>query len=340
MKTIRSLLFRALVILPGAVFAQSGDDFVNFVRQVQLPSNVVWDVSVAPTGEQLSPLPIDPGGARFELWTIKNDPLTVYLLDTKYVGTYVPMAGVTILTEDPYDVVPRTRADRPFIVDIPTSGLRHEEDAPVASKSVRLMRHTLSYGSGYGDGVDPSQAMLRNMVTLTQNAVHRLSYAVTGLPGADRSKVRGEERFSVFSIEDYQAPSSQLAAMLVQIWPVADASISGLTNGQSLRFNLPQLTFTLNDLYPDSRTYAQVYQGAPRLGEQGTVVPGSAIVVYEPVPQNRVLVVDDWDAVLTADGQWTMEVITATPFGLDRLAHVTFHVNRTVRVNSSITTIE
>jgi hypothetical protein len=340
MKTL--LLSLAATLLTTALsYGQAGANFVNFVRQVQLPSGVIWDVSVVPAGQSLSPLAINPGGARFELWTIKADPLTVYLLDTRYVGTYVPMASISILSEDPYGLVPRTRADRPFTVDITTSGLRSEDTAPPASKSVKLLRHVQSYGAGgTGVGIDRNQATLIHQVSLTNNAVHRLAYAVNSVPGADRSKVRGEERFSVFSLEDYQAPESQLASMHIQIWPVADGTIHGITEGEKFGFELPPLTITLNDLYPDSRTYAQIYKGSPRLGVQGTVVPGSALVVYEPVPQNRVLLIQNWDAILVEDGQWTMELLTATPFGIDRLTYVTFEVDRSIDVNGSFNTIE
>lgn len=340
----KSLLISLLMLAPAtSAFGQAGALFTNFLRQVQLPTNVIWDVSVLPQGEQLSPLAIDPGGARFELWTVKSDPVTVYLLDTKYVGTYVPMASIAITTEDPntYNAIPRTRADRPFIVDITTSGLRSEDSAPAPSKSVKLLRHVQSYGAGgNGVGIDRSQATLIHQVMLTNNAVHRLSYAINSVPGADRSKVRGEERFSVFSLADYQAPESQLASMFVQIWPVADGSISGIASEQLIRFKLPQLTLTLNDLYPDSRTYAQVYKGGVQNGVQGTIVPGSALIVFEGAPQNRVLTVDNWDGAIDEDGRWTLELLTATPFGIDRLAHVTFNVNRTIDVNGTVTTIE
>lgn len=341
----RSLIASLLVLSTSAghVCGQAGAVYTNFVRQVQLPTNVIWDVTVTPEGEQLSPLAIDPGGARFELWTVKSDPLTVYLLDTRYVGTYVPMANVVILTEDPntYNAVPRTRADRPFIVDVTTSGLRTEDSAPPASKSVKLLRHVQSYGAGgTGQGIDRNQATLIHQVMLTNNATHRLSYAINSVPGADRSKVRGEERFSVFSLADYQAPESQLSSKFVQIWPVADGSIAGITSGQLIRFKLPALTITLNDLYPDSRTYAQVYKGNPQSGVTGTTVPGSGLIVYEAVPQNRVLNLDNWDAAITDDGVWTLELLTATPFGIDRLSYVTFTVDRTLDINGSVTTIE
>lgn len=341
-----------LAILPamiGLAYAQPGADYNNWLRQVQLPilngMPVQWDVSVTGQGETLSPLAIDPGGARFELWTIRADPLTVYLLDTKYVGTYVPMADVVIRSEDPntYTAVPRTRADRPFIVDINVSGLLTDavEDAPDAAKSVKLFRHVQSYGAdGTGENIDRNQATLYDQRTLVDNAIHRLSYAINSIPGADRAKVRGEERFSVFSQPDYQAPSSQLSSMTLQVWPVADGSIAGITPNQKIRFDVPTLTFTLNDLYPDSRTYAQVYKGEQALGTQGTVVPGSGLVVYDAAPLSRVLTVNNWDTVLTSDGRWTMEILTATPFGIDRLAYVSFDVDRTIKIQGTFTTIK
>jgi hypothetical protein len=63
-------------------------------------------------------------------------------------------------------------------------------------------------------------------------------------------------------------------------------------------------------------------------------------VVYESVPQNRVLDVRDWDGVITSDGRWTLELLTATPFGIDRLAYISFDVDRTIEMNGSFTTIE
>ncbi|MDP3850890.1 MAG: hypothetical protein Q8Q59_10325 [Luteolibacter sp.] len=343
MKTQLIALFALFSCSYGTAFGQAGDIYTNFVRQVQFPTKVVHDVTTLPVGEMLSPLAIDPGGARFELWTVKSDPLTVYLLDSRYVGTYVPMADIIIRTEDPYIYtgIPRTRADRPFIVDITTSGLRSEEDAPAASKAVKLLRHVQSYGvGGTGEGINRSQAILLSQVSLVNNAVHRLSYALNSVPGADRSKVSGEERFSVFSLEDYQAPASQLASMYMQVWPVADGSIAGISQNQTIRFTLPQITLTFNDLYPDSRIYAQVYKGEARLGVEGAVVPGSGRAFYESVPQNIALVIDNWDAVIDEDGPWTLEILTATPFDLDRLDHVTFNVDRTIDVNASVTTIE
>lgn len=341
-----------IIACASLAFIQSGlaqsSNFTNFIRQVQLPTEVKMDVSVDSAGEALSALAIDPGGARFELWTVQSDPLKSYLLRSRYVGAYVPIADLTISSEDMSSTILRTRADRPFYVNVTLNGLLNGETDPPASKSVKFLRHVQSYGvNGTGIDIDRNQAILLTQVALAENGAQTLTYAINEVPGADRAKVRGEERFSIYSLEDYQAPESLLASQFIQIWPVADGAISGIANNQLIRFTVPTVTLTLNDLYPNSQTYAQVYEGDPRLGVSGTVVPGSAMLINDSAPQNRVLVLENWDEVLVKDGRWTLELLTSTPFGLERLrtpsgqpAVVTFDLDRTIEVNGTFTTIE
>jgi hypothetical protein len=324
--------------------AQVNAQFTNFVRQVQLPdSGIQRDVTVEPVGQIASPLEINPTGARFELHTVRTSPLTSYLLDTRYVGSYVPLGEVTIRTEDTKSGVTRTRADRPFYVDLVISGLREGATDPEASKSVKFFRHTQSYGvGGTGVNLDKTQATVFSQVKVNDNGTQTLTYQLTSIAGADRSKIRGEERFSIFSLADFQAPESQLASKTVQIWPVADGTISGIADGDTIEFSTPPLTLAINDIYPDARVYAQVYQGQKRDdGFVGEVIPGSAVAVNESVPQNRLLTIPDWDSVITANGTWTMELLTVTPFGIDRLDWVSFNVDRTITIKgTSATTSE
>jgi hypothetical protein len=338
------------VLLSLPLGAQSGTSFTNFIRQVQIDRDLPPDSwvehdlqDIQPTGENLSPLAIDPGGARFELWTLKGTtPPVSYLLDSRYVGTFVPIAQVTIRTEDPYTTIPRTRADRPFQVDVAIDGLSTSASASDAAKSVNLLHHTQSYGTrGNGIGLDRSQARLGGQRSMGRNGSERLTFTVNSLPGANRAKVRGEERFSVFSLNDYQAPPSQLASQFIQIWPVADGTIAGIADHQHLKFALPAITFTVNDVYPGSGVYAQAYKGPPALNTTGTVLPGSAKNYHsQTVPVNHLASVSDYAAVFDSDGQWTIELLTETPFGLERLDHVTFTLDRTIEVNGGITTAE
>jgi hypothetical protein len=337
------LLFAAFsLLLPQSLLAQNGSTFTNIIRQVQLPDGPDWDVGVAASGAVLSPLAIDPGGARFELWTVKATPLTEYLLDSRYVGTYVPLGNLRVRSEDPYTTSPRTRADRPFFVDVTINGLLSDAGAPDAAKNIKFLRHVQSYGAGgTGVAINRDLATLHSQVMMTQNGTQTLTYVVNEVPGADRAKVRGEERFTLFSLPDYQVPQgSQLASQFIQIWPVADGNLSGITANQMIRFSVPPVTVTLNDLYPSSHTYAQVYKGPPVLGTTGTIVPGSSLLINDSVPVSRVLTLSNYDAVFDDDGLWTMELVTQTPFGLERMHHVSFQLDRTIQMNSSVTTVE
>jgi len=359
---MKSFLKIVLAALAGSSVAQAADDptYTNWIYQYQMPSNVTWNAkdSVAPTGSQQSTLAINPGGARFDLSTIKavGSTLTEYVLDSSYVGTYVPQGAVVIDCGDTYGkdlsyagtpprnlpaMIRRTRADQPFTAYVTVSGLLSGTDDPEASKSVKLLRHVQSYGAG-GTGVNlnRTQATLLSQASVTTNGLQILSYTLNSVPGSDRSKVRGEERFSVFSLADYQAPESQLASQFIQIWPVANGTISGLTMNQLIRYSMPQVTLTLTDLYPDSKTYAQVYRGNVGSNVAGKVVPGSHKVIYDSVPNSITLSLMNYDDIFDGDGRWTMEVLTQTPFGIDRLAYVSFDLDRTIQVNGSFTTIE
>jgi hypothetical protein len=339
MKTTGFLLASALSLVSWA--SGQSVNFANFIRQKQQPENIIWDMPVAAAGEALSALAINPGGAKFELWTVNTVTAADYLLETRYVGAYVPVADIVIRSEDPYDVIPRTRADRPFYVDLMVNGLLSGPEDPEASKKIKFLRHVQSYGiNGTGFGIDRDQAALLSQTYIESNGDSLMTFEINAVPGGDRAKVRGEERFSAFSLEDYQAPESQLGSKFIQIWPVADGAISGISANQFIRFRMPLVTIALNDLYPDSHTYAQVYTGAPQLGKVGKIVPGSSIVINDAVPQSRVLTLSEYDEVFDEEGQWTMEIVTKTPFGLDRLAYVTFSLDRTMRMNGSVNTID
>ena len=334
-----SLLTLALALTVPADLA--ANNYTFFVRQVQMPLGTQWDVSVDQEGSRQSPLAINPHGARFELWAVKSAPLTSYLVDTTYVNSYVPVATVNITSEDPYAVIPRTRADRPFTVTISVAGMSSDPAAPEAARTVKLLRHVQDYpNNGDGSNINRNQATLYSQGSLNNNGTHTLSYTVTSIPGGDRSKVRGEERFSVYSLQDYQAPESQLNSKFIQIWPVADCSVAGISSSTVVKGIAPDVSITLQDLYPESVTYAQVYQGSQSLGTQGALVPGASIVVNGSAPRNETIHLRNWDSVIETDGTWTMEILTVTPFGIDRLAHTTFTVARSIKLNGAVTSVD
>jgi hypothetical protein len=116
---------------------------------------------------------------------------------------------VTIRSEDPYSILPRTRADRPFHVDLTVQGILSGTNVPDISKSVNLLRFVQPYGTtGTGTNIDRSQASLLNQSSITTNGTQTFSYQLSAIPGTNPMKRRGEERFSVYSPEDYTMPDS------------------------------------------------------------------------------------------------------------------------------------
>lgn len=343
MKALTLTALLALAALPAAMAQTSS--YTNFIRQTILGSTlpVYWDVSVASSGERLSPTALTIAGSRYELWTVKSTSgaaPTSYLLDTAFVSAFSPTSEITILTEDTAwtGPVPRTRADRPFTVEVQVDGLLSGATDPASAKSVRLLRHVQSYGSTNGENIDRTQASLLSQAVISSNGKTTLNYPITSIPGTNPLQVKGEERFSVFTRNDDGSNDQQIVSRYLQIWPVATASISGISADETIRFEAPQVTITVNDLYPSSYTYTQIYKGAPALGTVGQVVTSAQLQLDQATPESRVWVSKDYDNLIDDDGQWTIEVITRTIFGTERLAYLTFNVNRTLRVNSMMST--
>ena len=142
----------------------------------------------------------------------------------------------------------RTRADQPFKVHVTMSELLDDPSLAEATRMVNFYHHVQSYGTkGDGVNIDRTQATLEGSLVINQNGIHTYSYTVNQVPGANRAKVRGEERFSVFSLPDYGVEhGAQLASQFIQVWPVSDGSISGIQNGQLIEFKVPDITISLN----------------------------------------------------------------------------------------------
>ena len=184
-----------------------------------------------------------------------------------------------------------------------------------------------------------SQFSTNNVPTVT-------SFPTNQIPGFDRKAIRGEETFSVWTLNDTVIPAQPVAPKMIasqrlQIWPVSSASMSGISMDQKVRFAVPAVTFKYTDTYPLSNTYAQVYQGEKRDGVTGATVPGSGRVNTTTHSESYLQTTGvDFDSLFTSDGRWTLEILTVTKFDTMRLAYVTFPVDRSIKVNGTFTTIE
>jgi hypothetical protein len=332
--------FLALALLCGHAFAV-GEGYTNFVRQNQQTSGVVWDMPVVPTGTGTSLAALEDKGAVFQLWTVQTSPLTQYLLDTKLVSAYMPTAVITIVTEDPYTTVARTRADRPFTVNINVAGLITTgitATTPDASKRVLLQQYVAPYPTGVTSLVPSvvSSGTPFMQAYITTNGTTTLKFAKTSIKATDPTQATGEEHFLVQALADASIAQTQIARNFVQIWPVASATLAGISSGDKIRSSAPTVKVTFTNLYPRSDSWVQVYPGNPVLGTTGTTIPGSYLVLDQAKGDTRTLTLTGYEAVFPTDGVYTMEALTKTPFGTDRLTYVTFTVARTLSVRSQI----
>ena len=327
-----------LLAIISAAPALAGDTWVNFIRQNQVKSGVVWDMPVDAQGNGPSALTLEEDGALFQLWTIKQESFKDYLLDQKVVGTYLPSAEIRIQTGDPYPNVHRTRADQPFTVEIEIGGLLGGTGVPEAAKRVLAEHHLASYSAGQ-TSIDPRVATGSSPASsgyITTNGTMVLNFTGSTLPASDPTHAMGEEHFVVHSLPDLDAPQTQIASNFVQVWPVASGSIAGIEAGDTVRFNTPPLQLLLDNLYPSSTTYLQIYPGASRLGVDGKRVDGTVLVLDQDTKEDRIIALTDWEDAIGDEGEYTMEIITETPFGPERLTSLSFNVDRVLAVNALI----
>jgi hypothetical protein len=309
--------------------------YENFIRQTQQQTGVVWDMPVAPNGTAFSALAIEGNGSLFQLWTVEQTAAKDYLLDQKLVGAYVPKADVKITTLDPYPLVHRTRVDQPFSVEIQVADLLTGTGLPDAATKVLLEQHIQSYVNG---DIPLDLAVVAANTPLyssyiSQNGSTVMKFAASSLKATDPTKAVGEEHFIVHALSDGTVTQTQIAAGHVQVWPVASGSILGITKNQQLRYQIPTLQLTLNDLYPRSDTYLMLYQGTQINGVQGSIVKAYPLDRDRSV--STILDVTELSAKIGADGTYTLALMSATVYGKELLCEpITFNVKRTIEVNA------
>lgn len=329
MKSITSLfLLSALSVTAGV------QDNIHFIRQRQQDTGVEWDMPVLVKGQSPSALTLENGGSLFQLWAITSSPAREYLLDQKLVGAYLPKATMKVVTLDPNGKIPRTRVDQPFRVEIQVSDLLTGVGLPLAASSVLLERHVAAYSADETvlDPVKVTSSAPASSGYINSNGQHVFSYGVSAVPAQDSTKAAGEEHFVIHALADSNVGQSQIASAMVQVWPVASGEIKGITSGDKLRFQSPQVELLLNDLYPRSDTYLLLFEGADCTGE-GTII--KAYPHDRETTSSQVLGVTELESKLTKDGDYTLALVSDTVFGREKLCDpVTFSIRRTIQVNA------
>ena len=362
---MKIIIIRSIFLGIVASSCAFGQTYTNYLRQFQLPAEVVYDASdtVEAKGSQLSKLEIPKGGARFDLWVVDSSvtPWVETLIKSCTVGVFTPSAQIVIDTLDPSgkDLTAsggivnklgecrRTRADKPITVYVTTSGLESGVGDPAASKSVTYSHYVQSYGTG-NFALNPAQADRLTQSSITKNTLETLVYPLPLVPGGKLSKLRGEERFTVWTLDDLQKKSYELASQTVKVWPVTDGKMTGIAEKQKVYGVLPPITFTYNDIYPNSEVFAAIYEGGYVAGKLGTPITGCGQANPDDVPIGPITIVNSsLNSFFPTDGDWTIVLQTRTVYGTEalrdpdgKIAATTLTIRRKIQMNAAITTSE
>ena len=347
-----------LCCFSSALFGQTPE---AWVRQTDLTTGQIYDTPITGGGgAYTAPMQVSKSGSLFELFARGTAwDSNIYLLDTKVIGTYNPQVSVSITSEDDYvrgdpagsSFVKRTRADRPFAVNIQVQGLVPDSSNP-SEHDVYLGVQGKNYDPATYSSLNQAQYLIDE--SNLENGSYTFGPIYHQLTSPTLSSGNGEQTFTIVRYASYQVPDTIIAQPKIEIWPVASASVSNITPGQVFIDRIPSLVVTLSDLYPDSRTYVQVYKGNQVLGTSGKLVNGTELRFggyYNPdqaqsstnVPQSLTVSVDDLSNYASEDGTYTLEVVTHTPFfgrTAERLFHVTFEVDRVITSRGQISTME
>ncbi len=360
---IKSLPQIAGLVMMTALTVEANDS-PDFIEQIDLHHGTISHNWLSGTtdegshsGTETAMDAIGIAGATFALYAKGLAPDdTVYLLDEATVEAYTPRANINITSQDPHPTT-RTRADVPFDVDISVTGLKspsqtdHESALNVYVKQLsKKYDPVTNIQAALPEGSESDAEILiddffiiQDTLSVDPNVDPPQIDITTKITNADPYKQRGEVIFRAFALPDADLGWRQIASDNVQVWPVADVEIQGINMNQRITRTLPNLTIEMVDLYPDSTTSVQIYKGTAALGQAGSQIEGSSVSFNAATPQNAQVLVANWDSYALDDGIYTIEVITMTPFNNrepERLAWVSFEVDRTIELNGSTTTSE
>ena len=195
----------------------------------------------------------------------------------------------------------------------------------------------VAYPDGAGQGSYAESYEFNRNGDFTDTTVYQ------SLPAARPTKAIGEETFTARVPMGSTGAQVAIASGTIQIWPVSEAVVENIVPSKRYIAVPPDARVVLTDLYPDSVTYAQIYSGEPALGRVGKVI-GSSVVSYNTyAPQNAVVPLSVTDAELGADGVYTIEILTTTPFNHrepERVAYVSFELDRTIEIHGTLVNSE
>lgn len=309
--------------------------------------------------------PIFSNGAHFELWGIGlGDDTNHYLLDEQITAAHIPSATITVSSQDPYSVVTRTRADKPFMAQYTISDILSDADAPLSSKYLYFERLVGEFPEGEERPAidDPNGEEALRVVEsyfINGNGTSGLTEVETSLDmrvdedgEALLDTQKGEERIRIYALPNENREDwFVLEEKKVYVWPIAEAQIYVSTTGESTdkrilpevdEENEPEVLHTAptifvdaQNLYPSSSSFLRIYKGekvdtvAEAEQISSTMHAGEyELAAYDTVtPQEMSSIVDSsvLEDILEYQTTYTIELVTTTPFATNEtVAWTTF----------------
>lgn len=326
-------------ILATQAFSQASDEeeWTVTLKQRNLETGSVYYSNVDREGNAPSQAPVPEGGSEFTLWAYSrtDEGTTEHFVDSALVGAYLPKGRLWITTPDPYSGgIPRTRIDQGFTLNFEVADLDTSAGAPEAAKKL-LLDHDLAVSSGavpadgiVGDSFDFEQRYL------DRNGVGSIRFPGSNIPGSDPFSDSGMEYFNLYALPDGTVAELLLSEAQVQIWPMSSAEFGGLESSSPYKI-VPEISVNLVNLYPESETWVQVYRGPESIGTNGIRLSETKAIVNDVKPDNKVLSFKKLNEVMNDNGEWTLEVLTETPFGIERISYRTIVVDRDLELRGS-----
>ena len=340
---MKTLLLLTSIFLTAPLLSE--DNYQFYVDQRNFEGDGFIRTTVTQEDSMESPMPVPSGGSEFVLWAVNTpglglEPIWTHI-GTEVVGAYLPQASLQITTADPYrQGIPRTRVDQPFLVSYTVGGLEpNNAEAPEAAKRV-IFDHRLATTLLTSEVRQPDPTATPELVSQSEivtNGSESERY-LASLAGDDPFSESGIETFTINAIPDGQIASLELAKAQVEIWPLATATFNGIEEDKYAA--IPAFTVDLTKVYPTSETYLQIYPGPAEVGKVGTKITSSLLSIDGNVSRDKTLSFPNLARFLTAEGFYTIEVVTETVFGVEVLEKLTFEFDNTIDIRGSINSLD
>ncbi|MEO1857881.1 MAG: hypothetical protein ABGY95_11040 [Rubritalea sp.] len=258
----------------------------------------------------------------YDLFVVETGNLSKeYSLDSKTVYTHAPSAELSIISDGPATSEPFTRADKPFYVTYTVQNLTPESDiADPRFNSVVLMSETSTKRLTLSTIDDNVQA----------KTVKYMPMPLMG--GSDSTKVSGSINFTIN--ENAEIDADEFASQEVKILPKHVGSLTGIDSSERY-FKIPDATFNITNMYPDSTVRFYVYPDDNPSNE--TTIKN--IPVSQELTNIKDSIITGLDEYIVTKGEWTLVAqLTETPWEDEIIDQISFTKVTNLKVRGNINT--